>query len=184
MSFQASGGFQAALRKWRHPSFHCKVCHKINVRLQTNYRKSAGKSRTTDFAGVRDNLKGPNMPPGQTQLWGAPIWKRGWGPAGCVGQDEVAGKHVSSDASSVCLGFRLPGTTRPQIRCRPAKKQEITGLCGTSQKKEMTITPQAFTCKDWVRRSFPSRWLPVGKGIQRNSRTLQLPDQRATEAHP
>lgn len=83
-------------------------------------------------------------------------------------QHEAAGKHVSSDTSSVCLGFWLPGTTSPQIERRPAKSKRLQG-CAESHTK-IKVTPHASPCKDSL------LFLPDGSVLGRESsdKTLGL----------
>lgn len=45
-------------------------------------------------------------------------------------------KYVIHDTSFVCLGFRLPWATGPQIWCCLPKKKEIKGQGGTAEEKE------------------------------------------------
>lgn len=52
------------------------------------------------------------------------------------------GKHVSNDTSSVCLSFGLPGATRPQIQCWPAKNKRLQG--SVEHHKKIKVTPQGF----------------------------------------
>lgn len=81
------------------------------------------------------------MGPGQTQLWGAPPRKRG-GSWPRRAKMRWLGKHVSNDTSSVCLSFGLPGATRPQIQCWPAKNKRLQG--SVEHHKKIKVTPQGF----------------------------------------
>lgn len=113
-----SWGLQAVLRKQRLPCFHHKVCRQVKSRLQTNYRKNAGK-------GVIGTLGARAWEPEgcQTPLWGCEALRLERGEA----QMRWLGKHVSNDTSSVCLSFWLPGATGPQIQCWLAKNTRLQG---------------------------------------------------------
>lgn len=105
-----------------------------------------------DHRKVMSNREQPSRTPrgarSDSALRAPPAKGRGEGraAAGCAGPAEAAGKHVSSDTSSVCLGFWLPGTTSPQIERRPAKSKRFQG-CAESHTK-IKVTPHASPCKD------------------------------------